>query len=137
MGRILAIDFGLKRTGLAVTDTLRIIATGLSTVKTHELTDFLKKYIAKETVDLIVVGEPKQMDGTPSEITKEIDVFLKKLNKELPHIKVERQDERFSSKMAFQSLIDSGVKKKDRQNKSLIDEVSATIILQAYLERIG
>jgi len=137
MGRILAIDFGLKRTGIAVTDNLRIIATGLTTVKTHEITDFLKKYIVQETVDLIIVGEPKQMDGTPSEITKQIDVFLKKLNKEIPHIKVERQDERFSSKMAFQTLIDSGLKKKDRQNKSLIDEVSATIILQTYLERIG
>lgn len=136
MGRILAIDFGLKRTGLAVTDNSKIIANGLTTVATKDLIEFLKKYTLTEKVDIVVVGEPKQMDGTPSEITAEINKFLKLFTKTFPDLKLDRQDERFTSKLAFQAMIDGGVKKKDRRNKALIDEVSATIILQSYMERI-
>ena len=133
MGRILAIDYGTKRTGIAITDELQIIASGLTTVDTNSLIDFLYTYVSTEKVDLIVVGLPKQMDNTPSESEVDIHRFLKKLNHKLPNIPVERVDERFTSKMAFQSMIDSGLKKKKRQNKKLIDEISATLILQSYL----
>ncbi|MBO3116185.1 Holliday junction resolvase RuvX [Winogradskyella sp. DF17] len=133
MGRILAIDFGTKRTGLAVTDELQLIASGLTTVDTKDLITFLKNYISNEQVDLFVVGLPKQMDNTTSESEIYIGAFLKKLNQALPGIPVERVDERFTSKMAFQSMIDSGLKKKQRRNKALIDEISATLILQSYL----
>lgn len=133
MGRILAIDYGTKRTGLAVTDEMQIIASGLTTVETKELVSYLKNYVATENVEKIVVGLPKQMNNTASESEVYIQKFLKQLAKTIPHIPVDRVDERFTSKMAFQTMIDSGLKKKQRQNKALIDEISATLILQSYL----
>ena len=133
MARILAIDFGLKRTGIAVTDELQIIASGLTTVPTEELISFLKDYISKENVELFIVGKPKQMDNTDSESEQLIIPFLEKLTKEIPTVPVQRIDERFTSKMAFQTMIDGGLKKKQRRNKALVDEISATIILQSYL----
>ena len=133
MARILAIDYGQKRTGIAVTDELQIIASGLTTVSTDELFIFLKDYTSKENVELFLVGEPKQKDGTSSEIELLIKPFLKKLKKEFPDVKIKRLDERFTSKLAFQTMIDGGLKKKQRQNKALIDEISATIILQDFL----
>ncbi|PQJ23554.1 Holliday junction resolvase RuvX [Tenacibaculum sp. SG-28] len=133
MGRILAIDFGKKRTGIAITDEQQLIASGLTTVNTQELISFLKTYTANENVTLFVVGKPKQMDNTNSESEVLILPFLKKLSKHFPRIPVERVDERFTSKMAFQTMITGGLKKKQRQNKALIDEISATIILQSYL----
>jgi putative Holliday junction resolvase len=133
MGRILAIDYGTKRTGLAVTDDMQIIASGLTTVDTKELIVFLKNYITSENVEKFVVGLPKQMNNTASESEVYIQKFLQKLTNSIPDIPVERVDERFTSKMAFQSMIDSGLKKKQRQNKALIDEISATLILQSYL----
>ena len=133
MSRILAIDFGKVRTGIAVTDELQIIASGLSTVATSELIPFLKEYTQKENVSLFLVGLPKQMDNSNSESEMLIVPFLEKLKKLFPTIPIERVDERFTSKMAFQTMIDGGLKKKQRQNKELIDEISATIILQSYL----
>lgn len=133
MGRILAIDYGTKRTGIAVTDELQIIASGLTTVDTKELMSFLKTYINSENVEKFVVGLPKQMDNTASESEVYIQKFLVQLAKTIPHIPVDRVDERFTSKMAFQTMIDSGLKKKQRQNKALVDEISATLILQSYL----
>ena len=133
MGRILAIDFGKKRTGIAVTDELQIIASGLTTVNTSELIPFLKDYTQKENVELFLVGKPKQMDNSDSESEVLILPFLEKLEKAIPSIPIKRVDERFTSKMAFQTMIDSGLKKKQRQNKALVDEISATIILQSYL----
>ena len=133
MGRILAIDYGTKRTGLAVTDEMQIIASGLTTVDTKALIVFLKNYITSENVEKFVVGLPKQMNNTASESEVYIQKFLQKLTNSIPDIPVERVDERFTSKMAFQSMIDSGLKKKQRQNKALIDEISATLILQSYL----
>lgn len=133
MGRLLGIDYGTKRTGLAVTDELQIIASGLKTVATSELISFLSDYVKNEKVEKIVVGLPKQLNNTASQSEIHIQTFLRKLNKALPHIPVERIDERFTSKMAFQTMIDSGLKKKQRQNKALIDEISATLILQSYL----
>ena len=133
MSRILSIDFGKVRTGIAVTDELQIIASGLTTVSTSELIPFLKNYTKKEKVELFLVGLPKQMDNTASESEVLIAPFLKKLAASFPNIPMQRVDERFTSKMAFQSMLDGGVKKKKRQNKGLIDEISATIILQSYL----
>ncbi|MFD2528098.1 MULTISPECIES: Holliday junction resolvase RuvX [Polaribacter] len=133
MARILAIDFGKKRTGVAVTDELQIIASGLTTINTDELLSFLKEYTSKEKVELILIGKPKQMDNTDSESEVLILPFMKKLEKLLPQIPKKRIDERFTSKMAFQTMIDSGMKKKQRRNKAMIDEISATIILQSYL----
>ena len=133
MGRILALDYGTKRTGIAVTDELQIIASGLTTVPTAELMPFLKKYFTEENVELVLLGEPKQMDNTASGSEVNIQEFLKKFSEIFPEMKLERVDERFTSKMAFQSMIDSGLKKKQRQNKALVDEISATIILQSYL----
>lgn len=133
MGRILSIDYGKVRTGIAVTDELHIIASGLTTVLTKELLEFLSSYTKNETVDLFVVGLPKQMNNELSESESLIVPFLKKLETKFPNIPIERVDERFTSKMAFQTMIDSGLKKKQRQNKALIDEISATIILQTYL----
>jgi len=133
MARILAIDYGMKRTGIAVTDELQIIASGLTTVNTKDLLSFLKDYTAKEKVELFVVGEPKQMDNTVSESEALILPFLEKLQKQFPNIPVQRVDERFTSKMAFQTMIDSGLKKNQRKNKALVDEISATLILQSYL----
>ncbi|MBD0779153.1 Holliday junction resolvase RuvX [Maribacter sp. ANRC-HE7] len=135
MGRIVALDYGKKRTGIAITDELQIIASGLTTVNTHELIAFLKEYVAAENVERFVVGEPKQMDYTPSQAEELIAPFLKHLGRTFPDIPIERQDERFTSKMAFQSMIDGGIKKKQRRNKALIDEISATLILQAYINR--
>jgi len=133
MARILAIDFGTKRTGLAVTDELQLIASGLTTVETKNLISFLKEYLKKEKVACILVGEPKQMDNTPSESEVFIAKFLEKLDKEIPGLLIKRIDERFTSKIAFQTMIDSGLSKKQRRNKALVDEISATIILQDYL----
>jgi len=133
MARLLAIDFGSKRTGIAVTDTLQIIASGLTTVPTKELIPFLKKYIKQEDVELFLIGEPKQMDNTPSESEVLILNFIEKLKKAIPIMPIKRVDERFTSKMAFQTMIDSGLKKSKRKNKALVDEISATLILQNYL----
>lgn len=133
MARILAIDFGEKRTGIAVTDELQIIASGLTTVETKDLLTFLKEYTEKESVELFIVGKPKQMNNTNSESEQYILPFLKSLGTSIPQIPIERVDERFTSKMAFQTMIDSGLKKKQRRNKGLVDEISATIILQSYL----
>lgn len=133
MARILAIDYGKKRTGIAITDELQIIASGLTTVATSELMDFLKKYIKDEAVELFVLGEPKQMNNEISESEALILPFIETLKKEIPEIPVKRVDERFTSKMAFQTMIDSGLGKKKRQDKGLVDEISATIILQSYL----
>ena len=133
MARILAIDFGIKRTGIAVTDELQIIASGLTTVNTKELIPFLENYILKEAVELFLIGEPKQMNNTESDSEQHIKPFIKLLQKRIPNIPVKRIDERFTSKMAVQTMIDSGLKRKQRQNKALVDEISATIILQSYL----
>ncbi|WP_318342707.1 Holliday junction resolvase RuvX [Flagellimonas baculiformis] len=135
MARILALDYGKVRTGIAVTDELQLIASGLTTVETKDLIPFLEAYFQREQVERIVVGLPKQMDNTPSESEALIQDFLKKLATKFPTIPVERQDERFTSKMAVQSMLDSGMKKKKRQDKALVDEISATLILQAYLNR--
>ena len=135
MGKVLAMDFGKKRTGIAVTDDMQIIASGLTTVNTKELIPFLKDYIKKENVELIVIGEPKQMNNQPSQSEALIAPFIEKLKKEID-IPIKRVDERFTSKMAMQTMIDSGLPKKKRQNKALLDEISATIILQTYLEGI-
>lgn len=136
VSRVLALDFGKKRTGIAVTDELQLIASGLTTVDTRELVGFLTDYIKREDVSCIVVGEPRQMDNTPSESEAFILPFINTLRKLFPQIEFERQDERFTSKMAVQSMIAGGVKKSKRQNKALIDEISATLILQAYLNRL-
>lgn len=133
MGRILAIDFGKKRTGIAVTDEMQIIASGLTTVDTDDLFTFLKNYILVENVELFLVGKPKQMNNSDSESETLIIPFLKKLTKNFPNIPFKRIDERFTSKMAFQTMINSGLKKNQRKNKALVDEISATIILQSYL----
>ncbi|EKF56327.1 putative Holliday junction resolvase [Galbibacter marinus] len=133
MARILAIDFGEKRTGIAVTDPLQIIASGLTTVSTTELLEYLRDYVSKEEVELIVIGQPRRMNNEFSEVEQKIQHFINILNKELPQIAVTRVDERFTSKIAFQSMLDGGVKKKDRRKKELLDKVSATVILQSYL----
>ena len=133
MARILAIDYGKKRTGIAVTDQLQLIASGLTTIDTGTIFTFLNDYFEKENVSLLLVGEPKQMNNTPSESEVLILPFIEKLKKQFPDMEIKRVDERFTSKMAFQTMIDSGLKKKQRQNKALIDEISATIILQSYL----
>ena len=134
MSRILAIDYGKKRTGVAVTDILQMIANGLTTVPTHELMDFLLDYVKKEPVERIIVGHPKQMNNEDSENMKRIVPFVNLLKKKLPQIPVEMVDERFTSVLAHQAMIAGGLKKKARQDKALVDEISATIILQTYLE---
>lgn len=134
MGRILAIDYGQKRTGIAVTDPLQIIATGLGTFNTHDVFRFLEQYVVKENVEEIVVGYPKTLRNEPAEVVVHLEPFLKGLRNKFKTIPIKLTDERYTSKMAFQTMIDSGLKKKDRQNKEIIDEVSATIILQSYLE---
>lgn len=131
----MALDYGKVRTGIAVTDELQLIASGLTTVPTKELMPFLEEYLRGEQVELIVVGLPKQMDNSPSESEASIQEFLKKLAVRLPHVPVARQDERFTSKMAVRSMVEAGVKKKKRRDRALIDQVSATLILQAYLIR--
>ena len=135
MPRILAIDYGIKRTGIAVTDELQIIASGLTTVPSETALVFLKEYFSKEDVVKVLIGEPKQMNGLASESTPIIQKFVTEFKNAFPQIKVERVDERFTSKMAFQTMIDSGLKKKQRQNKGLVDEIAATILLQDYLTR--
>ncbi len=132
-GRIVAIDYGKKRVGIAVTDELQLIANGLTTVETKELLPFLKKYVTDEHVVLFVVGKPTQMNYQDSESSRYIEPFIINLKKEFPSIPIERMDERFTSKMAFQTMIDAGLNKKARQNKALVDSISATIILQSYL----
>lgn len=134
MARILALDYGTKRTGIAVTDELQIIASGLTTVETKHLLLYLKDYFTEETVELVLVGEPRQRDGTHSSVEEEIRKFLLEFSKNFPELPLKRVDERFTSKMAFQTMIDSGLTKRQRQNKALIDEISATIILQTYLQ---
>ncbi|KAA2241849.1 Holliday junction resolvase RuvX [Chitinophaga agrisoli] len=134
MGRILAIDYGKKRTGLAVTDPLQLIASGLTTVLTHELIPYLKKYMAQEPVTQIIIGEPKGLDGGATDATALVEECVRILHKHFPDIPVKKIDERFTSKIAFRSMIDSGLKKKDRQNKGLVDEISATVLLQEYLQ---
>ncbi|HUI32355.1 MAG: Holliday junction resolvase RuvX [Dysgonamonadaceae bacterium] len=134
MSRLLAIDYGRKRTGIAVSDTLQLIANGLTTVRSHDVLDFLKDYVQKESVERIIIGFSRQMNYEESESMQYIKPFVKKLEKEFPNIPVEYFDERFTSSMAFQTMIEGGVKKKQRQNKALVDEISATIILQGYME---
>lgn len=133
MPQILAIDYGKKRTGIAITDDFQIIASGLTTVESENLIDFLKDYFSKNNVEKVIIGEPKQMDGTASESAELIEKFINKFQNEFPIISLERIDERFTSKIAFQTMIDSGLKKKQRQNKGLIDEIAATIMLQDFL----
>ena len=133
MARILAIDYGKKRTGIAVTDELQLIASGLCTLDTKNLFSFLSEYIKKEKLSLILVGQPKRMDNSFSDIEDEIKSFISKLSTHYPDLEIKRIDERFTSKMAFQTMIDSGLKQKSRRNKALLDEISATIILQSYL----
>jgi len=135
LARILAIDYGKIRTGIAITDELQIIASGLTTVDTKKIFSFLTEYLKNETVELFIVGEPKQMNNTASESSQIVNTFVEKLGLTFPKIPIKRIDERFTSKMAFQSMIDSGLKKQQRKNKALIDEISATIILQSYLSQ--
>ena len=135
MPRILAIDYGIKRTGVAVTDEMQIIASGLTTVPSETAIAFLKDYFSKDYVIKVLIGEPKQMNGLASESTPIIEKFVADFKTAFPEMKVERVDERFTSKMAFQTMIDSGLKKKQRQNKALVDEIAATILLQDYLLR--
>lgn len=134
MGRVLAIDYGLKRTGLAVTDTLRIIATPLDTVPTAELMNFLKAYLAKEQVDEFVIGMPKTMKNEDSEIAPLVRRFIEELNKTFPEKKLHQVDERFTSKIAMRAMIDGGMKKKDRRVKGNVDRISATLILQSFMD---
>lgn len=135
MARILSIDYGRKRVGVAVTDPLQIIANRLDTIATHTIWDFLKEYFEKEKVETVVVGYPKQMNNQASEAVRYINPFLKKFQVQFPEIKLEIFDERFTSKMAFRTMIDGGLGKQKRQDKALVDSISATIILQGYLEQ--
>ena len=135
MGRILAIDYGRKRAGIAVTDPLQIIASGLTTVPAASTIEFLKKYITTEQVDEFVVGYAKQLDNTDSQSMVYIKPFVKQLEKNFPNMKIHMVDERFTSKIAHQTMIDGGLKKKRRQDKALVDTISATIILQSYMEQ--
>ena len=134
MARILSVDYGKKRTGIAVTDPLQIIAGGLATVDTSKLMEWLRNYFVHEQVELIVVGEPKQPNGQPSENLPRVMAFVRRLEREFPMIPVKLYDERFTSVMAHQAMIDGGLRRKARQDKALVDEISATIILQSYLE---
>ena len=133
MARILSIDYGKKRTGIAVTDPLQIIAGGLATVSTSELFDWLKAYLTKEQVERIVIGEPRQPNGQPSENLQRVQQFVNRWRKAVPEVPIEYFDERFTSVLAHQAMIDGGLKKKARQDKGLVDEISATIILEDYL----
>ena len=133
MARILAIDYGLKRTGLAVTDPLQIIATGLTTVESPKLINFLKDYFKKETVELILIGDPKGLNDEDTHATPLVKQIIDRLKKEFPTIPIRTVDERYTSKMASRAMIDMGMKKKQRQNKALVDEIAATIMLQDYL----
>jgi putative Holliday junction resolvase len=137
MPRIIAIDYGMKRTGIAVTDELQIIATALNTIETSKLFPFLEKYFAENNIQEIVIGLPMRMHGEVGQLEVEIQKFIEKLKEKFPTIPIFRQDESFTSKMASQAIFDSGIKKKKRQDKSLIDKVSATIILQSYMSTKG
>jgi putative Holliday junction resolvase len=134
MSRILCIDYGKKRTGIAVTDPLQIIATGLTTVDSLELISFLKKYFLQEEVELIVIGDPKNLDDSDTHATPLVKQIIKRLEKEFPKIPIKKVDERFTSKMAKRAMLDIGMKKKDRRNKRTVDEIAATIMLQQYME---
>ena len=133
MARILSIDYGKKRTGLAVTDPLQIIAGGLATVATSELFDYLQAYISREQVEMIVIGEPRQPNGEPSENLARVQQFMNRWRKAVPQVPIQFYDERFTSVLAHQAMLDGGLKKKARQNKGLVDEISATIILEDYM----
>ncbi len=133
----MAIDYGKKRTGLAVTDPLKMIASGLGTVPSHELIPYLKKYFAAEAVELVLIGMPRNLDGSATDATALVQECIRILGKHFPDMPVKQVDERFTSKMAFRSMLDSGMKKKDRQQKGLVDEISATILLQEYLQYNG
>ncbi len=135
MSRILAIDYGIKRTGIAVTDELQIIASGLTTIPSDTAISFLTTYFLNENVSKVLIGEPKQMNGEPSESTPIIEKFVAAFKSAFPEMKIDRVDERYTSKIAFQTMIDSGLSKKQRQNKGLVDEIAATILLQDYLTR--
>jgi len=135
MGRIMAVDYGQKRVGLAVSDPQQIIANGLTTVHVKDLMEFLKNYLAKEEVETIVVGEPRDMKNVASDASRFIEPFVKQLKKQFPDITVDRMDERFTSQMAMDAMLTAGLKKKSRQNKALVDTISATLILQSYMEQ--
>ena len=137
MARILSIDYGLKRTGIAVTDPLQIIATGLTTVESKQLIPFLKDYFSKEQVELIIIGEPKNWDDTDTHATPLVEKCIKDLQKNFPAFPIKKVDERYTSKMAKDSMLEMGLKKKDRRNKALVDEIAATILLQDYLRTVS
>ena len=137
MARIICIDYGLKRTGLAVTDPMQIIASGLTTVESPKLIPFLKDYFSKEVVELILIGEPKNWDDSDTHATPLVNAFIKKLHKEFPSTPVKTVDERYTSKLAVQAMHEMGMKKKDRQNKKNVDEIAATIMLQEYLNNVN
>ena len=134
MSKLVAIDYGAKRTGIAETDSLQIIASGLTTVETKDLQDFMKAYLEKEDVEVLVIGQAKRMSGELSEIENKIVPFINFVKKRFPNLKIERQDEGFTSQIAFQSMIDGGLSKKKRRDKALVDKISATLILQRYME---
>ncbi len=136
MPRILSIDYGLKRTGLAVTDPLQIIATGLTTVESKQLIPYLKDYFSREQVELIIIGEPKNLDDSDTHATPLVEKCIKELQRNFPGMRIKKVDERYTSKMAVPSMVESGMKKKNRRNKALIDEIAATIMLPQYLSRI-
>lgn len=136
LGRILAIDYGQKRVGFAVSDELRICANALDTIHVSKAFDFIVQYLSKEKVDIIVVGEPKTMNFEASDSARYIEPFVNRLKKAFPDLKIDRYDERFTSKIAFQTMIDAGLSKKQRTNKELVDKISATIILQSYMQQI-
>ena len=136
MPRIISIDYGAKRTGLAVTDPLQIIATGLTTVESKQLIPFLKDYFAREEVELIIIGEPKNWDDTDTHATPLVEKFIKQLQKNFPSIPIKKVDERYTSKMAKDAMLEMGLKKMQRRNKKLVDEIAATIMLQEYMQKI-
>ena len=136
MARILAIDYGRKRVGLAVTDTQQIIASGLTTIHSKDIFTFLDDYLEKENIECFVIGEPKQMNNSPSESAGIVNAFIRKIRKKFPGIAINKVDERFTSKMASKAMIEGGLKKSDRRNKELVDKISATLILQSYLDSI-
>ena len=137
MARILAIDYGGKRTGIAVTDPMQIIATGLTTIGSHELISFLKSYFLKEVVELVIIGLPKNLDDSDTHGTPLAKAAIKRIQKEFPQMPLKTVDERYTSKMAKDAMIEMGMKKKDRRDKKIVDEIAATIILQEYMQRIG
>ena len=134
MGKALGIDYGTKRTGIAITDAMQIIASGLTTVETHTLDNFISNLVQKEAIECFVIGDPKNLDGTATDSTGHVNGFVKRIKQTYPDIPIHQIDERFTSKIAKQSILASGIKKKGRQNKALVDQVSATIILQNYLD---